>query len=272
MSTTSARAPRVEQRDAAREKARALRIQQERQAGRNRRLLIGGVIAFIAVVALAVTAIIVQGNKSLLASVSATPAHSTGEGAVPLGADLVAGATNAGAPVVDVYFDYTCSYCGQFEEINADDLEEATRAGEVTLAMHPVSILDRSGDYSAFSGRAAQAAMVVADGAPEAFLDFHDAMFALWGDAVATGAAEGGNGAGEPTDSDIAAAALEAGVPQGVVDRFAERTYTEWVEASTAQFRRDGFQGTPTVLIDGEPFQGWPEPGALLTEVMGQER
>jgi protein-disulfide isomerase len=269
MSTTSARAPKAEQRDAARDKARALRAEQERRASRSRRLLISGVLAFIVVVAVAVTAIIVQGNKSLLESVSARPAHTTEEGAVTLGTDLVAGASTPGAPVVDVYFDYTCSYCGQFEEINADDLERAAQDGDVSLALHPVSILDRSGDYSAFSGRAAQAAVVVADGAPEAFLDFHDAMFALWADA---GASEAGDGAGEPTDTDIAAAALDAGVPQGVVDRFVEGTYTEWVEASTAQFRRDGFQGTPTVLIDGESFQGWTEPGALLTEVMGQAR
>jgi protein-disulfide isomerase len=132
-----------------------------------------------------------------------------------------------------------------------------------------VSILDRSGDFSALSGRAAEAAVVVADGAPEAFLDFHDAMLALWGDAVAAGAAEGGDGAGEPTDDEIATAALAAGVPQDVVDRFAEDRYTEWVEASTAQFGRDGFTGTPTVLVDGEPFQGWQEPDALLTVTRG---
>jgi len=264
MSTTSARPPRTRERDAAREKALALRAEHERQIRRNRRLLVGGVVAFILIVAVVVTAIVVQGSKSLLASVAERPAHVTEEGAVTIGSDLVAGGTNADAPVIDVYFDYTCSYCGQFEEINSDDLEEAAGAGDVTLALHPVSILDRSGDFSAFSGRAAEAAVVVADGAPEAFLDFHDAMFALWGDAVAAGATEGGEGPGEPTDDDIAAAALAAGVPQDVVDRFTEDRYTEWVDANTAQFARDGYTGTPTVLVDGEPFQGWQEPGALL--------
>jgi len=266
MSTTASPPTKAEQRDAARERARALRAEQERKARRGRRLVIGAVVAFVVVVAAVVALIVTQGSKSLLDSVAATPAH-TEDGAVTLGAGLVAGATNPDAPVVDVYFDYTCSYCGKFEEINGADLNVATEAGELTLALHPVSILDRSGDFSAFSGRAAQAAVTVADGAPEAFLDFHEAMYALWGDAVANGAVEGGSGDGEPTDADIAAAALDAGVPQDVVDRFSERTYTEWIEASTAQFGRDGFTGTPTVLVDGEPFQNWSEPGALVAAV-----
>ena len=268
MSTTASRPTKAEQRDEARQRARELRAEQERKARRSRRLLIGAVVAFVLVVAAGVAAIVVQGNKSLLDSVSATPAHTTEEGAVTLGSDLVAGATNPGAPVVDVYFDYTCSYCGEFERVNGEDLNEATAAGEVTLALHPVSILDRSGDFSAFSGRAAQAAVSVAHGAPEAFLDFHEAMYALWADAVAGGAVEGGNGGGEPTDADIAAAALEAGVPQDVVDRFTDRTYTEWIEANTAQFGRDGYTGTPTVLVDGEAFQNWSEPGALVAEAV----
>jgi len=268
MSTTASRPTRAEQRDAAREKARELRAEQERRARRGRRLLVGAVLGFVLVVAAAVAAIVVQGSRSLLDGVSATPAH-TVDGSVTLGSDLVAGGTNPGAPVVDVYFDYTCSYCGQFEQINGDDLTEAVEAGDVTLALHPVSILDRSGDLSAFSGRAAQAAVVVADGAPEAFLDFHEAMYTLWEDAVAAGAVEGGSGDGEPTDADIAAAALDAGVPQDVADRFTQGTYTEWVEANTAQFGRDGFTGTPTVLVDGEVFQDWSEPGALVAAAVG---
>ncbi|WP_043498369.1 DsbA family protein [Georgenia sp. SUBG003] len=267
MSTTASRPTKAEQRDAARERARELRAEQERRARRSRRLIVTAVVAFIVLVAVAVAAIISLGSRSLLDDVAATPAHTTEEGAVTLGSGLVAGATNAGAPVVDVYFDYTCSYCGEFEKINGEDLNEAAEAGDVTLALHPVSILDRSGDFSAFSGRAAQAAVTVADGAPEAFLDFHEAMYALWDDAVASGAVEGGDGTGEPTDADIATAALEAGVPQAVVDRFAEGAYTEWVEANTAQFGRDGFTGTPTVLVDGEPFQEWQEPGALVSAV-----
>lgn len=266
--SSSTNMSKAQKRDAAREQARQLRDAQAKREKRTRNLIIIGLVALIAVVAVIVTIIVQQGNEkantSAIESVENIPANtSVDDGGISLGADLVAGTENAGVPVLDVYLDFTCIYCAQFEEINAADIDELVAAGDATVVYHPVSILDRTGDFSGFSGRAAQAVAVVADQAPEAYNDFQSALFTLYRDAAATE----GSTAGEPTDADIAAAATGAGVPDDVVATMADGVFTDWVAATTEQFGRDGYTGTPTVLLDGEEFNGWNEPGALAAAI-----
>jgi len=261
-SSPSSQPTKAQRRDAAREQARQLREAQARREKRNRNLIIAGVVALIVVVAVVLYAIISQGNKSVIAAVADVPANTSVEdGGISLGSDLVAGTTNDGAPVLDVYLDFTCPHCATFEEVNAEDIDALVSGGEATVVYHPVAILDRSGDFTGFSGRAVQAAGVVADQAPEAYNAFQAAMFDLFAESTDA----------EPTDEQIAAAASEAGVPQEVADALAsgERPFAEWVEATTQQFSRDGYTGTPTVLIDGAEFTGWTEPGALVEAIQG---
>ena len=270
MPSSSSNLSKSEKREAAREQARQLREAQAKREKRNRNLMIAGIVALIVIVAVAVYAIISAGNEqaneSAIEQVSEVPANTTlADGGISLGSSLTAGTANEGAPVLDVYLDFTCTYCEQFEAVNADDIDAMVSAGDATVVYHPVAILDSTGDFSGFSGRAAQAAAVVADQAPEAYNAFQGALFDLYRGAGATE----GAAAGEPTDADIAAAAVEAGVPQAVADAIDDGSFTEWVEATTQQFGKDGHTGTPTVLIDGEDFEGWTEEGALAQAVAG---
>ncbi|WP_448070864.1 DsbA family protein [Georgenia yuyongxinii] len=245
--------PKAQRREAAREEARKLREAQAARQRRNRNLLIGGVIAILVIVAIAVFAIVRDDAQPAIEDVAVVPANSSIEdGGISLGADLVAGTANEGAPVLDVYLDFTCSYCGQFEEINGEAIDEFVTAGAATVVYHPMPWLSEP-DWTNFSARSMNAAATVADRAPAAYNDFQHALFTLFADAAGT----------EPTDEQIAATALGAGVPQEVVDTFTDRTFIEWGAASRAQFTNDGYRGTPTVLIDGEQFEGWTEPGAL---------
>jgi protein-disulfide isomerase len=267
---TSERLTKQERREAARDEARKLREEQARREKRNRIILIVSlVVGLVAVVAL-VWGIVSANNSSTVEGV-ARPEGSDLQGGIPVGASLEAGTTNddVGAGTVNVYLDYTCSYCGQFEEINAADLKTMAQDGTATVIIHPVAILDGSGDYTDFSGQAANAAATVAEYAPAQFLDFNAALFTLWGDAVDAAVEAGATAVDEPTVADIAATAVSVGVAQDVADRFADREFGDWVAATTRQFGRDGFEGTPTILVDGEEFLGWPEPGALLSEVQG---
>ncbi len=58
-------------------------------------------------------------------------------------------------------------------------------------------------------------------------------------------------------------------MPQDVVERIPDGEFADWVAATTRQFGRDGYQGTPTIVVDGEEFLGWPEEGALLDVIRG---
>ncbi|MFC4553767.1 DsbA family protein [Georgenia faecalis] len=255
MSSTTPANAKQERRDAAREKARKIREAQQRREKRNRILIIAGVVAFVAVVVVALYSILSQSDPQL-DEVDSAPSTALATGGIPVGASGAAGSENEDVPVVDIYLDYQCHWCAVFEQTNAEALDTLATSGEATIVYHPIAILD--GSDTGFPMRAAQAAAVVADQAPEQFTAFNVAVFA----------AQGPEGGVPLSDEQIAEAALSAGVPQEVVDSFGGDAFRDWVKASTAQATEDGVSGTPTIRIDGEDMGGdWQQPGALETAV-----
>jgi len=244
---SNAKLSKQERRDAAREQARKLREAQKRRERRNRVLIIAGVVVFIAIVAAALFSIISSANKDPLEGVE-QPAGATEQGAIQVGADGV-GSVSEGAPVVDLYLDYLCGHCANFEAINAGVLDELAANGDATVNYHPVAYIGGSD----FNIRAANALATVATDSPEHFGELNTQLFA----------AQGEGGATPLSDDQIADVAREVGVPDDVIDTFTDGRFTEWVEGATEQARADDIRGTPTVLIDGEDFTGWQQPGAL---------
>src|SRR5918998_1228473 len=152
-----------------------------------------------------------------------------------------------------------CPICGPFEAPNAASIEQMIADGSATVVYHPVSILDDQSQGSEYSTRAASAVAWVADRAPEAFSDFSAALFT-------NQPAEGTEGL---TDEQLASFAKEAGASADVAakieDGTARQTFGQYVYSATnaAEEDADGNFGTPRVLIDGEVFQNWNQPGAL---------
>lgn len=263
------RLTKVERREIAREKARKLQAEQEKREKRNRMLMIGGAVLLVLLVALAVWAIVANASKSHLDGVDA-PAGADEKGGISIGSSLAAGTVNEGAPVVDVYLDFTCHYCAIFEEINAEDLSAMAEEGLITLKMHPLTLL--STDADGFTVQAANAAATVAEYSPEHFLSFNNALFTAFYE-VYNRYIETQDTADYvlPSLAEIGEIASGVGVPQDVVDRFADATYNEWLTASTLQFRADGFSGTPTVIVDGTQLTGeWQEAGAIRAMITGE--
>jgi protein-disulfide isomerase len=146
---------------------------------------------------------------------------------------------------VDVYFDYMCPYCGQFERANQLDLGDLLAEGKITVNFHVMSFLDEASNGTKFSTRAGNAALTVASKAPAAFMDFNEAMFA-------NQPAEGTPGL---SDQDIADLAARAGVPEAVISALPAGDFNNAIAQSTQQ----DFQvvtGTPTVLLNGTKFEG----------------
>ena len=251
-SSPSAKLNKQERRDAAREQARKLREAQKRREKRNRLLIIVGAVVFIGIVAAALISIIVAANRAPLEGVDDQPSLATEAGAFQVGADGV-GTTNGDAPVVDVYLDYLCIYCAQFESLNGTALEELAESGEATVNYRPIAYLTQNSDFSI---RGANALAVVAEDSPEHFTAFNMELFAAQGE-----------GATALSNEQIAQAGLDVGVPQEVVDTFADGRFSDWVVGASEQASADGVQGTPTILIDGEEFRGWQAEGALAQAV-----
>lgn len=266
-----ARPTKSQRRDEARQAAERLQAQQAAAAKRSRNIAIGALAAGLVVLIGVVVWIFSQAQEPGTEG-TANPAGVTVAGGIPVGADGVAGARGgsaADATVLQVYFDFMCPYCAMFELSTAAELSELRAGGDVIVEYHPISILDRNSAGTQFSTRSATAAALVADQAPEQFLDFLYVMFVN----------QPGEGSTGMTDELIADLARQAGVAETVAATIADGSYFKgsesfagWVVRSTEQAARDLDRlATPTVVIDGEILDTntypWTEPGMLTAAV-----
>lgn len=254
----SDRPTKNDRREEARAAAAALREKQAKAQARQRTIAIAALVIGLVVVGVLVAVILNQGKTSADAQV--TPEVSSARGGVVFDQDGIvtppadqgttaadgtatAWPVNAGdVPVVSVYFDFLCPYCGQFETLIGPTLDELTASGDIVLDSHPVSILDRASSGSEYSTRTAAAAWEIAEKDPEHYSAFVEALMSIQ-------PAEGTTGL---TDEEIAATAVAVGVPQEVADGLADGTYQWWVAQATDLASQDlGGLSTPTVMIDG---------------------
>ncbi|MEI4270506.1 thioredoxin domain-containing protein [Klenkia sp. LSe6-5] len=206
---------------------------------RRRRTVIGASVAAVVVVVAVVVAIVVQTSRSAVDGDAARPAGTAADGN---GYTFAVG--QADAPVtVDLYEDFQCPVCKQFEDAAGATLEDYVAAGTVRVVYHGMAFLDsaRNDDYST---RALNAAAVVASGAgPEAYERFHDLLFANQPDERT------GSGL---TDDQLVDYAEQAGATgEEVGTDIRDLVYGQWVKGATEQASKDGVTATPTVFVDG---------------------
>lgn len=226
-------------------KTRAQRLREEQErAAREKRIRTIVMISVIGVVAIALIGIVgwtVLGAKDKQPVAGVQIAET---GAVQ-GATLVVGKQDA--PVtVDVYQDYMCPYCGQFERANRAEVEQLVADGTVRLVIHPLAFLDAQSDGSKYSSRAANAAVTVAQDRPDKLLAFNAILYDRQ-------PAEGSKGL---SDEQLAQLARTAGVDDATIQRFGADDITAYVASLTEAAFDGGIKGTPTVKINGAMFDG----------------
>lgn len=265
MSNSASRPSKNERRDAAREKARALREQQKKREKRNRLFLIGG----ISVGSLAILGVIALIIFTSIRPAGPGPANMATDG-IKFGTDLVAEAAPARAAdappqepvepaegVVDirVWVDYLCPICGAFEATNAEQIQGWVEDGSATLEIHPIAILDRASQGSRYSTRSANAAACVANYAPESAYDYSAALFV-------NQPAENTAGLDDQTLVDLA---TEAGATGAEIETcIVEGEFENWVSSATNAVLTgpipdsdvEAVQGTPTVIVNGVKYNG----------------
>ncbi|MGV8883254.1 MAG: DsbA family protein [Rhodoglobus sp.] len=256
-----------QKREAAREKARALREEQKKKERRNKWLLQGGIIlgalAIVAIIALVITTAFkpagpgplnmasdgIQINQGGVAT--QTAALKAGQDPIPNKRDEAGGEVN-----IQMYVDYMCPLCGDFEATNMDYIESLLENGGTTVDIHPITILDRLSQGTKYSTRAANAAACVANYSPDQYLDFHKALFDNQPKENTTGL----------EDKDIVALAKDAGVKNlsQVESCINDQKFKPWVNASTNRALNgpipnsnvDKVEGTPTVIVNGLKYTG----------------
>lgn len=188
--------------------------------------------------------------------------QATAPGAAPQASGINAetGAITFGEGETDVatYIDFMCPVCGDFEAAYGEDLRAAAEGGDITLSVHPVSILDARSSTE-YSSRAASALYCVAEEAPDSALDFMKALF----DNQPT---EGSAGL---TDEQMIAFADETGA-SAAADCISDGSYKKFVKDRTPETpaNANGQIGTPTVTIDGERIEN-SDIGTQFATILG---
>ncbi|TFD09734.1 hypothetical protein E3T35_14800 [Cryobacterium sp. TMT1-2-2] len=255
-------------RDAARVKAKQLRVSQKKKDRRNKLFLQGGIaIAAVAIVVL-VSVIIVNSIKPA----GPGPKNMASDGAL-IGEGMVTTLTPALQPDANlrasepdtsgavanirIYVDYLCPLCGDFEDANNEQIASWVDSGAATVEIHPVAILTSKSAGTKYSLRAANAAACVANYSPDDFFAFSSALFVDQPEETSPGR----------SNDEIKAVVKDSGVSTAVSNINScidDGTYESWVKAATNR-ALDGpipnssikaITSAPTVLVNGKPYTG----------------
>ncbi|HEY6423587.1 MAG TPA: thioredoxin domain-containing protein [Pseudonocardiaceae bacterium] len=201
----------------------------QREADRRRRLvLVSAAVAILVLVAAVIGFGLYRAQQHAAAVV--VPRGATEQG-IPIG--------NPGAGVtLDLYEDFQCPVCKQFEEVSGPTIDELIRAGTIRVIYHPVAFLDRMSTTTYSSRASAAAGCAAADGI---YPKFATGLFTHQ-------PPEGG--VGLPTETVIALGEA-AGAGPDFVSCVQNGTHAGWSRQLTDTASRNGVTATPTVRVNG---------------------
>ncbi len=254
--TSNEKPTRSEQREAARQKARELRAESAKKEKRNRLLIQVAVVLVALGIVGGVAAVVVidAANRADAPIVGEVPNNLTELGGLKVGVGLQA-FTETNTPTPDavgdtpeivVYVDYQCPICQAFDVPNSAQIRSWADIGAATVEIRPISFLDRA-SLNAYSSRANNAALCVANFEPDAFFDLHELL-------MLNQPAEGTEGL---SDDELFAYAEEARAgTEEVKGCIQAKSFGDYIEQHTQTVLsspQDGVSvsGTPTILVNG---------------------
>jgi protein-disulfide isomerase len=188
-------------------------------------------------------------------------AQGTGDAALPAGATAAGVAVgDSGAPVtIDLYLDFQCPACAQYEQQVEATIDGLVASGRARVVYHPVAYLDRFSS-TRYSSRSSAAAGCAADaGVLPRFVRL------LYRNQPPEG------GAGLP-DERLVELGAQAGAGADLATCVQDGRYAGWTRAVTDAASRAGISATPTVLVNGEEIARTAEAlqAAVHAEVRGR--
>ena len=259
-----------QKRQEAREKARALREQHSRQS-KQRKIILQtslavGVVAAIAAITFFVTSSITPpgpGPRNMASDGIKIGAGFVAERtpALEAGATPIVSAENPeGVAAIDIFVDYSCPACAQFEAVYSELFNTWLESGTVTIEYHPLAFRDPQTAGQRYATRAGNAAVCVADHSPDDYFRASESLLL-----------------NQPTPpesvslSDDELVALVSGSGAQNMDAIEQcirdETFASWLEEATIRAMGTGpipvrnsaitvVQGTPTVLVNGQEYVG----------------
>ena len=227
----------------AQQNARQAKIEAARKntGGATNKIIVGAVVAVVAIIAVVAAVVIAdQQKQDRVGTSTAVPAAASG-----MGEGFVANKDVTlvdGAPTLDIYEDFQCPACAQFEQIMGGTVTDLADQGKVKLVYHLKTIIDANFgvDHSLTMGNAA---MCAADAG--SFQAFHDTVYANM-------PAQEGQGW---TTAQTKGFAEKAGITGSALDTWQtcvdDRKYSTYVESTEEASNKAGITGTPTVMLGG---------------------
>jgi protein-disulfide isomerase len=223
----------------------ALRRQQEAQARAKRLqriILVAAIVLGLVVIGVVGTIGVSQLNKGGTAAGtnSSVPVNATSDAS---GIVVNPGTFKDGVPKVEVFLDYQCPVCKQFETQFGTTLDDMATKGEIQLIYRTMTFLDNKlrNDSSLKAGIAA----ACADNAG-AYSAYHNAIFA--GQPT-------NEGTGYTTQQLRVDFAGTAGITGDKLTGFQQcydsRTTQSFVEGTNEKAAADGVNSTPTIMVNG---------------------
>jgi protein-disulfide isomerase len=256
MTSNTPRPTRSEQREAARAKAKAMREQQKKGDRRNRILIQIGIVTSVLVASGAIAFAVFSASTQS----QAVPVNATFNDGVKVGSGLKVYTPEFTPPMTQtnpveivIYIDYQCPICAIFELPNSEQLENWVSTGAATMEIHPLSFLDGRGSPNAFSSRAANASLCVADYSPDNFFAYNTRLFQ-------SQPAEGASG---PENSELIAFAQEVGVTntEEVSSCINSKMFGSFIKDATERAlsepipgTQQSVTGTPAIFVNGQQY------------------
>lgn len=165
---------------------------------------------------------------------------------------------------VDVFEDFTCPACKEFEGQSGTSLAAAVQAGQLRVRYHLLTFMDEKSPSGDYSSRGAGAILCLARGGDDVavFNRLHAELFAKAG------------GDSDPDNAAIAVMAAQSGASEATQKCIADGAQIDAAramgEASRQQLgnSNDGRVATPTVLVAGEAIEGINEGNAWIEKLI----
>jgi len=152
-------------------------------------------------------------------------------------------AMGQGQVTVNIYEDYQCPACKQFQDTSGSTITELINQNKVRVVFHPVAFLNRFSSTE-YSTRASAASGCAADGAR--FKEFTDALFAKQPPENSAGL----------SDAELIDIGASVGVSRDAFSSCVkDGKYKSWTAHVTDDASRSGVVSTPTIKVNGRVLQ-----------------
>ncbi|MGQ5265109.1 DsbA family protein [Micromonospora sp. ZYX-F-536] len=214
-----------------RDAARVVRQQLARERRRRRTIWVSAAAVAVLVIAGLIGWTVWSGQRS--------DNFTTPPGANADGTGIVTG----GGPVtVDVYEDFLCPACKQFEQASGATLEQLVAENKAKVVYHPVAYLNRF-STTEYSTRSSASSGCAAAGGK--FREYAKALFDQ----------QPPEGSAGLTDDQLIDIGAGVGLDRAsFADCVKDSTYRTWTEHVTDEASRSDVTGTPTILVNGQPL------------------